>query len=91
MPKPRPARPVFVIGLALMLALAGCGGDDAGWPHLLPVEGLLAEAVPAPVEAPAAPLVAQANVLRARADQLRRAPVIEPETAARMREAAAAP
>lgn len=79
---------VLIAALASGLAgLAGCGPSNGDWPQLMPVDQVLAQPGPkaAPASAPTAPLIAQANVLRARADQLRRKPVIEPEIAARMK------
>lgn len=93
-----PSRKLSRIGpgaAALALALAGCGGDDAGrFPALLPTQQILAEPVlpehaapaaasPAPTEAEAA---SRAEALRRRAGALS-GPVIEADALARMRAA----
>lgn len=89
MPPLMPPRLFCRLALGWVLLLAGCAGDGGDWPRLLPTDALLTEPAPAVMAetATAVPLVAQANILRARADAMRRQPVIEPETAARMRAA----
>ncbi len=91
LPMPRP-----VLALMLLGTLAACGGARDDYPALVPMEQLLA-APAAPTHASAAiadPVATQGSLdgeaaaLRARADALR-GPVIDAETAARMRAAQA--
>lgn len=79
--------PVF----GAVILLAACGGDDTDWPQLLPSDQLLAEPEITRKSPEArdntaleADLTAEAQALRARADQLRRKPVIDPETRRRL-------
>lgn len=70
--------------LASSLFLAACGGQDADYPQLLPMDEILTDAAPAPDPAPLrAGLDRGAAALRARAAGLR-GPVIEPAIRARM-------
>ncbi|MFB2594203.1 hypothetical protein ACEYYB_05090 [Paracoccus sp. p4-l81] len=70
--------------MILALALAACGGTDADYPRLVPMDALLADPAAAvdPV-AVQAELGAGASGLRARASALR-GPVIDTATRARM-------
>lgn len=90
-PMPHPA-----LALTLLGTLAACGGPRSDYPDLVPMEQLVAApAIPAHASAAVADFVAtqdsldgEATALRARADLSRR-PVIDAETAARMRAAQA--
>ncbi len=91
-----PAPPSRLSCLAALLALAACGGGEADWPALMPTGALLAEpaalAARPEAQSPAAaadPLVARANALRTKADHMRKRPVIDPATLARMQGAGA--
>ena len=77
-------RPALGLAGLICLGLAGCGGVDADYPQLLPMDDILID--PTPVSDPVAvqaELSGDAAGLRARAARLR-GPVIDPATRARM-------
>ena len=93
----RPLPTLTVPALLACLGLAACDGG-AAYPRLLPTDSILAEpALPAHARGPAGPLdpaaleaaaAARASGLQQRARELQ-APVIDPETRARMGRAGA--